>query len=326
MHTKKVFISRILPDITTQLLKEVGLQITQWTKNEPVPRAMLHTIVKEHNALLCSASDVIDTTFLEACSHLDIISQYAAGFDNINVSKATALGIPICNTPDTMSEATADIAFGLLLATARNMFANHKKITTGNWGYSNLTKNLGIELKGKTLGIVGMGTIGLKMAERCKGAYGMKILYHNRNTNAKAEKLLDATYVSFETLLKESDVISVHAPLTPATKGLFNMEVFKQMKSTAIFINTARGGIHNETDLINAIKNGIIWGAGLDVTNPEPMQPDNPLLHLPNVCVVPHIGSATVEARTAMGQMAAENIINYYTRKGNLHLVNPEVM
>lgn len=171
--------------------------------------------------------------------------------------------------------------------------------------------NLGQEPKGKALGIFGMGKIGMEMARRCKGAYGMDIYYHNRNRNQEAEQELDAKYVSFEELLKVSDIVSTHCALTTETKGIFNKEAFKKMKSSAIFINTARGGVHNEPDLIDALNNQEIWGAGLDVTNPEPMKADNPLLFMENVCVLPHIGSATVKARDEMARLAALNIIQY---------------
>jgi lactate dehydrogenase-like 2-hydroxyacid dehydrogenase len=147
------------------------------------------------------------------------------------------------------------------------------------------------------------------MAKRCKGAYDMKIIYHNRNRNEEAEKKLNAEFVSFEELLKKSDVLSVHTNLTEETRGKFNYSVFEKMKSSAIFINTARGPIHNETDLITALQNGIIWGAGLDVTDPEPMHADNPLLNMANVAVTPHIGTATFETRNAMSGKAAENVI-----------------
>jgi glyoxylate reductase len=206
------------------------------------------------------------------------------------------------------------------------MFFMHKSIIKGDWGYFKPNAHLGIELKDKTLGIYGMGRIGMEMAKRCQGAYDMDIIYHNRTRNLEAEKLFNARYVSFETLLGQSDVISVHAALSADTKNVFNAAAFSKMKPSAIFINTARGLVHNEVDLIAALQNGIIWGAGLDVTNPEPMLKDNPLLRMENVCVLPHIGSATIEARTEMARMAATSIIEYYKDKKVSHIVNPEVL
>src|SRR5258708_17647755 len=211
-----------------------------------------------------------------------------------------------------MRDANADIAFGLMIAVSRKMFYMHKTIAKGEWTYFRPKADLGIELKNKTLGIFGLGRIGLQMAIRCKGAYNMKIIYYNRKPNTEAEKLLNAGRVSFEELLNQSDVLSVHSALNDETRGLFNKNTFTKMKTGSIFINTARGGIHNEQDLLEALNAGNIWGAGLDVTNPEPMSANNPLLSMPNVAVLPHIGSATVEARNEMSRLAAVNIIEFY--------------
>jgi len=163
------------------------------------------------------------------------------------------------------------------------------------------------------------------MAKRCRGAYNMKVIYHNRNRNQEAEKEIDARYVSFDELLEQSDVLSLHTALTPETKDRFTMNEFRKMRSKAIFINTARGAIHREEDLLKAIQDGIIWGAGLDVTNPEPMSPDSPLLRLPSVCVTPHIGSATEEARTGMALVAAENIIAGLRGERLPNVIDPSV-
>jgi glyoxylate reductase len=181
-------------------------------------------------------------------------------------------------------------------------------------------------LKGKTLGIFGLGRIGMEMARRSKGAYQMKIIYHNRRPNPEAGRKLDARYVSFDELLSQSDVLSVHCSLNAETKGIFNKDAFSRMKPNSIFINTARGPVHNEADLIDALRKGTIWGAGLDVTNPEPMKPDNPLMQMENVSVLPHIGSATVETRDKMARLAAMNIIGFYRNKTVSHIVNPEVL
>jgi glyoxylate reductase len=325
MKNKKVFISRIFPEIGADLLKNAGFSVTVWDEDRPMTQDELIKKSKLHNALFCTLSDKIDKKFLNECSRLEIISQFGVGYDNIDIPEATRLGIPVGYTPDALTEATADIAFGLMIAVSRKMFYLHKKIINGKWDYFRPKSDLGIELKNKILGIYGLGRIGFKMSERCKGAYNMKVIYHNRKPNVKAGEL-NAEYVDFTTLLKESDVISLHCDLTEETKGIFNKAVFSQMKPTSIFINTSRGSVHNEIDLIEALKTGMIWGAGLDVTNPEPMLPDNPLLQMENVAVLPHIGSATVEARTEMSRMAAINIIEYYENKLIPHIVNPEVM
>jgi glyoxylate reductase len=189
---------------------------------------------------------------------------------------------------------------------ARKSFYNHKKIINGKWESFNALENLGQELYGKTLGIFGLGRIGFEMAKKCKAAFGMNIIYHNRSHNENAEKELDAQFVDFETLLVQSDVLSIHANYSAENNELFNKDTFTKMKRNAIFINTARGKFHNEDDLLYALTNDIIWGAGLDVTNPEPMKQDNPLLSLPNCCILPHIGSATHEARNGMAICAAK--------------------
>ena len=225
-----------------------------------------------------------------------------------------------------MSEATADIAFGLMIAVSRKMFYMHKSILNNEWSYFRPTANLGFELKKKTLGIFGLGRIGMKMAKRCKGAYDMDIIYHNRRENPLAQKDLNAKLVSFDDLLKQSDIISIHCSLNENTRGVFNKSAFDCMKKSAIFINTSRGPVHNEADLIEALNFKRIWGAGLDVTDPEPMQKGNPLLSMENVAVLPHVGSGTIEARDEMARLAAMNIIEFYKNKKVPNIVNPEVL
>lgn len=315
--SKKILITNDIPEKGIALLRQAGFEVTVWTGPIPMPAADLERLCQQHDALLCTSPDKINAGFLKTCSHLDIISQFAAGYDNIDIAVAAELGIPIGNAPNAMSEATADIAFGLMIVVARKMFFLHKKIERGQWGPFYPQAHLGIELKGKTLGIFGLGNIGLEMARRCKGAYSMDIIYYNRNRNLTAEKELGATWVPFEHLLAQSDILSVHCALTDETRGIFNAGVFQKMKPSALFINTSRGGVHNETDLIAALKNGVIAGAGLDVTNPEPMYPDNPLLAMENAAVLPHIGSATVEARNEMSRLAAQNIVDFY-QTGNV--------
>lgn len=326
MNKKKVLLSRVFPKLATQLLEDSGFEVIAWGKEHPMSYDQMIEAAKKCNALFCTLTDKIDAAFLNRCSHLDIITQFAVGYDNIDIDEATKLGIPIGYAPNAMNEATADIAFGLMIATARKMFFMNQKIKNEQWGSFDPVGHLGLELKGKTLGILGLGRIGMVMAKRCKGAYDMKILYHNRSSNEKAENELDAKRVDFDTLISKSDVISVHCALTPETRGIFNKSVFDKMKATALFINTARGGIHNEEDLIGAVQNGNIWGAGLDVTNPEPMLPDNPLLTMENVCVLPHIGSATITARNEMARMGATNIISFYEQAKVPYIVNPEVL
>ncbi len=326
MAKKKILICRVIPPLAAEMLLKEGFDVIVWDGAGPMTQQQLIQRAKNVNALLSLGADKLDKFFFEQCSHLDIIAQFAVGYDNIDVKEATRLKIPVGNTPDVLSEATADVAFGLMIAVSRKMFYLHKTIEKGEWRQFEPLKNLGIELAGKTLGIFGMGRIGRVMAQRCKGAYNMNIIYHSRSRNLEAEVNFGAKCVSFDELLKQSDILSVHSVLSDETRGVFDKNAFTKMKKSAIFINTSRGGVHNEIDLIDALQNEKIWGAGLDVTNPEPMHSNNPLLSMPNVAVLPHIGSATIEARTGMARIAAENIIEFY-KSGNVpHCVNPEVL
>lgn len=321
----KIFVSRKIPEIGYQLLRDAGLEVNSWGDDRMLTKEELISYAKQHDALICMNGEKIDKDFLNECKHLKVISLYSVGYDNMDVAEATRLKIPLGNTPDVLSDATADIAFTLLLMTSRKAIFHHKRILNQQWDFFRPTANLGIELKNKTLGIFGLGRIGMEMAKRCKGAYDMNIIYHNRSENRQAEKELGAKRVSFDELLAQSDIVSVHSALTAETKGTFNYAAFSKMKSNAIFINTSRGGVHNEEDLIKALNEKLIWGAGLDVTNPEPMKPDNVLLSMPNVSVLPHIGSATEEARNGMARIAAENAIAGLRGEKLPHPINPEV-
>ncbi len=317
MKSKQIFISRQLPIIAEELLSNEGFDVKSWPEERPMRHEELLAAVHDSQGLLCTGGDRIDEEFLKSCSHLEVVSTYAVGYDNIDIQAAQSLKIAVGHTPGVLTDATADIAFALLLAVSRKLFFQHKRIARGDWQYFRPTAYLGQEITGKTLGIFGLGEIGFAMAKRCHLAYDMPIIYHNRTRNLKAETDLNATFVDFETLLKRSDVLSVHTSLNPQTKGIFNRLAFQKMKPNAIFINTARGGVHNESDLLQALQQGNIWGAGLDVTNPEPMSADSPLLQMENVAVLPHIGSATHKARNGMAQLAAENIIAFF-REGKV--------
>ncbi len=322
----KVFITRDIPSLGPDLLRQNGFDVTIWSEQRPMTQDEVIDAARKADILLSLGENRLDSYFFSQCSHLKMVSQFAVGYDNINVTEATQLGIPVGNTPDVLAEATADIAFGLMIAVSRKFMFNYKRILDGNWGYFVPKANLGQELNGKTLGIFGLGSIGMVMAQRSRGAYNMDIIYYNRTRNTDAEQKFGARRVEFDELLAKSDVVSVHSVLSDETRGKFDKTAFSKMKPSAIFINTARGGVHNEQDLIEALNNKIIWGAGLDVTNPEPMHKDNPLLFMENACVLPHIGSATVEARDGMSRLAAENIISYFKDGTVPHCVNKEVL
>lgn len=305
----KVFISGNISEKGIRILQENGVQITQWKEDHQITAEQLIEACKDQDALVSVGPNKLDAHFLNACKHLKVIALHSVGFDQVDIAEARKLNIPIGNTPGVLSEATADTALLLMMAVARKAFYLHKQIEAGAWKKYDPNPELGIELQGKTLGIFGMGKIGLALAKKCIGLYQMPVIYHNRSRNTDAEKQIGAQYVSFEELLAQSDVISVHTALTAETEGKFNYAVFEKMKPGSIFVNTARGKIHQEEDLIKALEDKLIWGAGLDVTNPEPMLPGNALLQMSNVAVLPHIGSATVETRGAMAEIIAHNII-----------------
>ncbi|MBL7737179.1 MAG: D-glycerate dehydrogenase [Chitinophagaceae bacterium] len=321
----KVFVNRTLSEHGIKIMEDAGIEVVQWGEKRDLSSEELIRHCRDCNGLLSAGPNKIDRVFLNACAHLKVIALHSVGFDHVDVAEATRLNIPVGNTPGVLSGATADTAFLLMLAASRKAFFHHKRILNSQWGFFDPMADLGIELTGKTLGIFGLGKIGFEMAKRCAGAYDMPVIYHNRSRNEEAEARFNARRVSFNELLEQSDVLSAHAVFTPETRGRFDKDAFAKMKRTAIFINTARGGMHVEQDLIEALQKGLIWGAGLDVTNPEPMAHDNPLLQIPNVAVLPHIGSATSETRSAMTRMAAENIIAGLRGEPLPYPVNPEV-
>lgn len=311
-----VLITRDIPEIGIELLENNGFLVH--LKHAP-NREDLNLLCKKHAALLSSSKDHLDRSFLEENSHLKIISQFSAGLDNIDLDAARELGIPIGHAPMAMNRATSDIAFGLMLACSRNFFGHYTTLLEGQTKDFKPKENLGIELYGKTLGVFGLGNIGMEMARKCLAAFDMKLIYHNRNRNIQAEKEFGARYVPFEKLLNESDVLSVHADLNPSTESIFSAVAFKKMKVNSIIINTSRGKLVNHEDLAFHIKNGPLFGAGLDVTDPEPLPKNHELLKLPNVCVLPHIGSATIEARDSMSKIAAQNIVQFFKNGSMVH-------
>lgn len=321
----KVFINKNIPEAGIKLLQDKGINFTINPTDNLLSREEFIKICQEHDALLNVGTNKLDEDFFQQCPNLKGIALFSVGFDSVHIPSANSRKIPVGNTPDVLSRATSDVAFLLMQSVARKSFYNHKRISNNDWGSFDPLSNLGQELYGKTLGIFGLGRIGFEMAQKCKAAFGMNIIYHNRSHNENAEKELDAKLVDFETLLAESDVLSIHANFSAENNELFNKNTFAKMKRNAIFVNTARGKFHNENDLFNALTNNIIWGAGLDVTNPEPMQSDNPLLRLSNCCVLPHIGSATYGARNGMAICAAQNIIALFENKKMPFCVNEEV-
>lgn len=322
----KILVTRHIPEIGLQMLLAKGFEVVVQNEKTPFTYNELIEQAQKFDALISTSKEKLDGKFLRANAHLKIISQYAAGYDNIDIQTATELKIPIGNTPQAMNNATSDIAFGLMIAVARDFFQQHKRILNNDYPEFKPKADLGIELNGKTLGIFGLGAIGFEMTRKCKAAYGMQIVYCNRSQNPIAESELNAKWLSFDEFLEVSDVISIHSNLNPDTLHKFDYQAFAKMKSTAIVINTARGKVIVEDDLVKALNENLIYGAGLDVSDPEPMRPDHPLLNMKNVCVLPHIGSATIEARDEMSRLAAENLIRFVEEGQMTYCVNPEVL
>lgn len=321
----KVFITKRIPEIGIEILEENGLEVFIPENNNLSHDEWLNYCKNADVILSVGGEFKYNKDFFTECPNIKAIALYSVGFDHVDIKEATQRKVLIGNTPDVLSKATSDIAFLLMQSVARRASYNFEEVKSGNWGSFDPLHALGQELYGKTLGIFGLGRIGFEMGKKAQKAFDMNIIYNNRHHNEEAEKELNAKYVSFDELIEQSDVLSVHANFTSEQKELFNSSVFEKMKSNAIFINTARGGFHNQKDLYQALVSGQIWGAGLDVTNPEPISENDPILELSSVCVFPHIGSATIEARNGMAKLAAENLIAFSKGERMPNCVNPNV-
>lgn len=323
MSKPKVFVTRKLPKPALELLeKETDFEMNP--EDRILEKHEIKEGLKGKDALLCLLTDKIDAEIMEASDRLKVISNCAVGFDNIEVAEATKRGIAVTNTPGVLTETTADLSWALLMAVARRIPEAERYLREGKWkGWAPMLF-LGHDVYGKTLGIVGLGRIGSAMARRAKG-FDMKILYHDIQRNEQLEKELGARYVSLEELLRESDFVTLHVPLSPETYHLIGKEKLELMKPTAFLINTSRGPVVDEEALIEVLQAGKIAGAALDVYEKEPFVPKK-LIKLDNVVLVPHIGSASVETRTKMALMAVENLITVLRGKVPPNLVNPEVI
>ncbi|WP_142827027.1 2-hydroxyacid dehydrogenase [Planococcus soli] len=298
-----VFITQKLPDQAVAGLQE-HYDVRMWPEEDtPAPRERLLEEAKEAHALWTMLSDQIDSEVFDAAPNLKIVTNLAVGHNNIDLEAARKHGVTVTNTPDVLTESTADLTFALLLATARRIIEAEKTVRSGEWKSWTPMGMAGQNVGGATLGIIGMGRIGEAVARRAQG-FGMNVLYHNRTRRS----LEDVRYAGFEELLKISDYVVILTPLTPETKGMIGADELALMKDTACLINVARGGIVDEIALYEALKDKKIWGAGLDVFEQEPVPLDHPLLTLPNVTVLPHIGSATIQTRLEMMALNAEAI------------------
>jgi glyoxylate reductase len=324
MTKPKVFVSRIIPDRGLELLRgSVDLEI--WPDELPPAYDVLLQKVKGVDGFICLLTDKIDPNLMDAAGkQLKVISQMAVGFDNINIPEATQRGLPVGNTPGVLTDTTADFAWTLLMAAARRVVEGDKFTRAGRWQTWGPIDFLGPDVTGATLGLVGFGRIGQGMAKRALG-FDMKVLYYDVQRFPEAEKEYGAHPVDLETLLRESDFISLHTVLSPDTHHLLNDDRFKLMKKSAIVINTSRGPVIDQAALYRALSAGTIAYAALDVTDPEPIQLDDPLLKLDNIIIAPHIASASFETRNKMSAMAAANLLAGLNGDRLPNCVNPQV-
>jgi len=301
--------SYLFPDQADRL-EDAGHEVWTHEGDGPIPRERLIVELADAEALICLLTDRIDRELLGAAQRLRVVAVVAVGYENVDIDTASELGIVVTNTPDVLTEATADLTFALLLAAARRVAEADAAVRGGElpaWGLDQpLT---GTDVHGKTLGIVGMGRIGTAVARRGHSGFGMRILYHNRTRNEPAEAEFDAEKVAFERLLEESDFVSVHVPLTDETRHLFDRDAFARMKPTAILVNAARGPVVDEEALVRALEADEIAGAGIDVYEHEPDVHPSLLRLRERVVLTPHLGSATRETRRSMAKLAVDNVL-----------------
>ena len=317
----KIFITRIIPDFGLILVKEHFPLFDIWTPNLPPSRIELIERSRGVDGLLCLLTEKIDGELMDAMGlQLKVISSMSVGVDHIDVAAATARGIPVGNTPGVLTDATADQAFALLLAAARRITEGERYLRAGKWVTWSPSLLLGADFAGSTLGIVGFGRIGQAVAKRAHG-FDMRVIYHDPT----AQPAYGAQPVDLDTLLRESDFVSIHVPLTETTKHLVNAEFLAKMKPNAVLVNTARGGVLDQTALHRALKSNQIFAAALDVTDPEPLPMDSPLLELENCIIVPHLGSASKKTRDMMSLLAAQNLVAGLKGERLPNCVNPQV-
>ncbi len=320
----RILVTQNIPEEGLAALREEGEVVFCPHPERPATRAELLEGIKGADALLCLLSDIVDVDVMQACPRLMVIANMAVGYNNIDVASATARHIPVTNTPGVLTETTADLTWTLLLAVARRVVEGDRYVRAGRFKVWQSTLLLGSDVHGKTLGIVGMGRIGLAVARRARG-FDMSILYHNRHrVEASLEAGLGARRVPLDRLLRSSDFVTLHAPYALETHHLIGPRELTLMKSTAYLINAARGPLVDEASLVEALREGRLAGAALDVYEQEPELAPG-LADLENVVLTPHIGSASRETRSRMSLIAAENILAALVGKRPPNLVNPEV-
>lgn len=323
MSKPRVYVTRVIPEKGLEMLRE-HCQVEVWPEELPPPKETILEKVRDCEGLLSLLTDPIDAEVMDAAPKLKVISQYAVGFDNIDIAEATRRGIPVGHTPGVLTDATADFAFTLLLAAARRVVEGADYVRAGRWKTWGPTLLLGADVWGATLGIIGFGRIGQAVARRGTG-FNMRILAYDPYPNEKAAAEIGVELVDIVTLLRESDFVTLHTLLTKETYHLIGERELKMMKPTAILINTSRGPVVDPKALYKALKEGWITRAALDVTEPEPIPLDDPLLTLDNCLVVPHMASASITARTNMAIIAAKNLLAGLRGERLPHCANPQV-
>jgi glyoxylate reductase len=319
----RVFVTRQLPgEALGRLSNQVDLRV--WEDELPPPREALLAGARQADGLITLLTDRVDGPLLEAAPSVRAVSNVAVGYDNIDVAACTARRIPVGNTPGVLTETTADFAFALLMGLARRVAEADAYVRAGKWRTWSPTLLLGADVHGTTLGIAGLGKIGAAVARRARG-FGMRVLYVNRNARPELEAELGLWRVDKATLLAQSDFLSLHVPLTPETRHWLGRAELAAMKPGAMLINTARGTVVDQAALAEALASGHLGGAALDVTEPEPLPMDSPLLKLPNVLIAPHIASASHATRGRMASMAVDNLLAALDGRRPPHCVNPEL-
>jgi glyoxylate reductase len=321
-HKNKVYITRKIPEPGPSILKKY-FQTNMNSGVDVLEREKLFENVMGVDALICMLGDKIDSEVMDAAGpNLKVISCYSVGHDHVDIYEATKRKIAVTNTPNVLANTTADLTFSLILTAARNIVNADRYVRYGNWKFG-WTPDLflGYDVYESTLGIIGLGEIGTLLAKRAKG-FDMEVIYYSKTRKHKIESELDITYVSLEELLQRSDFVSIHVSLNKDSFHMIDESKFKLMKKTAFIINTSRGKVINEQHLISALKDKVIAGAALDVYEIEPISKSNPLTQMSQTILLPHIGSATFRTRSKMAEVAANNIVNFFNRKGIVHKIN----
>jgi glyoxylate reductase len=323
MPRPKILATRPLFDAARQILQE-KCEVEYWPQEERISREELFHRIKDKQGLVCLLTERVDDALLRGATKLRIVANVAVGFDNIDVPACTKRGVAVTNTPGVLDESTADFAWALMMAVARRVGEGETLARSGNWKGWDLDQLVGTDVWGKTLGLVGFGRIGRAMARRA-GGFKMKVIYSDvQRAPEDVEKELNAEYRDFNTLLAESDFVSLHVPLLPETQGLLEAAKFFRMKPSAFLINTSRGSVVDEAALVHALESQKIAGAALDVYENEPFI--HPGLKRSNVVLTPHIASASLETRTKMACIAAENVRDFFDGKRPPNILNPEVI